>query len=69
MLSEIPAMKSCFLMLAQCGLPERGYKAAKRRYDELGQWFDRPECGLGLHDPRRNAERHINCSSEVACER
>lgn len=43
--------KKLLLLLAQIELPVRGYEAAKRRYDDLGQWFDRPACALRGYNP------------------
>jgi hypothetical protein len=43
--------KKLLLLLAQIELPDRGYEIAKRRYDDLGVWFGRPDCTLGRYDP------------------
>jgi hypothetical protein len=43
--------KKLRLLLEAVELPDRAYEAAKRRYDDLGAWFDRDACTLGDNDP------------------
>ena len=43
--------KKLLVLLEQIELPDRGYESAKRRYDDLGAWFDRNECTLKGYDP------------------
>ena len=43
--------KTLRLLLEGVELPDGAYEAAKRRYDDLGAWFDREDCSLRDHDP------------------
>ena len=43
--------KKLRLLLEGVELPDGAYEAAKRRYDDLGAWFDREECSLRDCDP------------------
>lgn len=43
--------KTLLLLLEGVELPEAAYEAAKRRYKDLGAWFDREDCSLQDHDP------------------
>lgn len=43
--------KTLLLLLEGIELPESAYKSAKRRYDDLGEWFDRDDCTLSDHEP------------------
>lgn len=38
-------------LLEQIELPDRAYQSAKRRYDDLGAWFDREDCTVRHNDP------------------
>lgn len=38
-------------LVAELELPDGAYEAAKRRYDDLGAWFDRDGCSVAHHDP------------------
>lgn len=39
------------LLVEQVELPDSAYEAAKRRYDDLGEWFRRDDCSVGANDP------------------
>ena len=43
--------KKLRLLLEAVELPDRAYEAAKRRYDDLGAWFERNDCSLRDNDP------------------
>lgn len=43
--------KTLSLLLEEIELPESAYESAKRRYDDLGKWFDRDECTLSDNEP------------------
>jgi hypothetical protein len=43
--------KTLLLLLEGIELPETAYQGAKRRYDDLGEWFDRDDCTLSQNDP------------------
>lgn len=43
--------KKLLVLLEEIELPDRGYESAKRRYDDLEEWFDRSECTLNGYDP------------------
>jgi hypothetical protein len=43
--------KKLLLVLKEIELPDGAYEGAKRRYDDLGAWFDRAECALKDYDP------------------
>lgn len=39
------------LLLEEVELPLSAYESAKRRYEDLGAWFDRAECRVGENEP------------------
>src|SRR5258707_15370265 len=43
--------KRLLLLLEGIELPDRAYESAKKRYDDLGAWFDRNDCTVRDHDP------------------
>lgn len=43
--------KTLLLLLEGIELPDSAYKNAKRRYDDLGEWFDRAESTLSQNEP------------------
>lgn len=43
--------KKLLLLVEGIELPESAYESAKRRYEDLGDWFDRNDCTLRGHEP------------------
>lgn len=43
--------KKLLELLKTLELPESAYESAKRRYEDLGRWLERPESSVALNDP------------------